>query len=89
MVSDTKVLRRIFGSKRKEVTGGWGKLCSEKLNNFYSSPNTVDHQMKEDETGGHLAYMREMINFSQKTGREDTLERSRYRSEDNIKIKLR
>jgi hypothetical protein len=29
---------RIFGLKRDEVTGGWGKLHNEKLHNLYSSP---------------------------------------------------
>jgi hypothetical protein len=31
------VLRRIFGSKRDEVTGGWRKLHNEELYNLYSS----------------------------------------------------
>jgi hypothetical protein len=33
------VLRRIFGPKRDEMTGGWGKLHNEKLPKFYASPN--------------------------------------------------
>jgi hypothetical protein len=36
-----RVLRRIFGPKRDEVTGEWRKLHNEELNNLYSSPNTV------------------------------------------------
>ena len=35
-----RVLRRIFGPKRDEVTGEWRKLHNE-LNNLYSSPNIV------------------------------------------------
>jgi hypothetical protein len=35
------VFRRIFGSKREEVTGGWRKLGYDKLNDLFSSPNTV------------------------------------------------
>jgi hypothetical protein len=35
------VLRRIFGSKRDEVTGERGKLHNEELNDLYSSPNIV------------------------------------------------
>jgi hypothetical protein len=33
-VFENKVLRRIFGSKRDEVTGGWRKLHSEELHNL-------------------------------------------------------
>jgi hypothetical protein len=34
-----RVLRRIFGPKRDEVTGGWRKLQIEVLHNFFSAPN--------------------------------------------------
>ena len=40
-VFENRVLRRIFGSKRDEVTGDWRKLLKEELNDLYSSPNTV------------------------------------------------
>jgi hypothetical protein len=40
-VSENKVLRRIFGSKGGEVTGGWRKLHNEELHNFYSSPSII------------------------------------------------
>ena len=32
---------KIFGPKRKEVTGNWRKICNEKLQYSYSSPNVV------------------------------------------------
>jgi hypothetical protein len=38
-VFDNRVLRRIFGSKREEVTGGWRKLHNEEIHNLLSSPN--------------------------------------------------
>jgi hypothetical protein len=38
-VSENRVLRRIFGLKKDEVTGGWRKLHDEELHNFYSSPS--------------------------------------------------
>ena len=36
---ENRVLRRIFGPKRDEVTGEWRKIHSEKLKNLYCSPN--------------------------------------------------
>jgi hypothetical protein len=33
-----RALRRIFGSKRNEVTAGWGKLYNEEFHNLNSSP---------------------------------------------------
>jgi hypothetical protein len=36
-----RVLRRIFGSKRDEVTKDWRKLHNEKLCNLYSSPSII------------------------------------------------
>jgi hypothetical protein len=38
---DNRVLRRIFGPKRDEVTGEWRKLYSEELHDFYSSPSII------------------------------------------------
>jgi hypothetical protein len=40
-VFENRVLKRIFGPKRDEVTGGWRKLHNEELHNLYSSPNIV------------------------------------------------
>jgi hypothetical protein len=36
-----RVLRRIFGPKRDEVTGEWRKLHNEELRDLYSSPSTI------------------------------------------------
>jgi hypothetical protein len=38
-VFENRVLRRIFGPKRDEVTREWSKLHNEELNYMYSSPN--------------------------------------------------
>jgi len=40
-VFENRVLWRIFGSKRDEVTGEWRKLENEELNDLYSSLNIV------------------------------------------------
>jgi hypothetical protein len=59
-VFDNKVLRRIFGSKWDEVTGGWRKLHNE-LHNLYSSPSRM-HQVKEYEMGRACSTHFEMRN---------------------------
>jgi len=38
---ESRVLRRIFGPRRDEVTGKWSKLHNEELNDLYCSPNIV------------------------------------------------
>jgi len=38
---ENRVLRRIFGPKRDEVTGKWRKIHNEELNSLYSSPNII------------------------------------------------
>ena len=40
-VFEYRLLRRIFGPKRDEVTGEWRKLYNEELNDLYCSPNIV------------------------------------------------
>jgi hypothetical protein len=40
-VLETRVLKRIFGPKRDEVTGEWRKLHNEGLNDLYSSPDII------------------------------------------------
>jgi hypothetical protein len=40
-VFENRVLRRIFGSNRDGVTGGWRKLHNDDLHNLYSSPTII------------------------------------------------
>jgi hypothetical protein len=40
-VFENRVLRRIFGPKKIEVTGGCRKLNNEELHNLYCSPSII------------------------------------------------
>jgi hypothetical protein len=40
-VFENRVLRRIFGQKKDEVTGDWRKLHNEEFHNFYSLPSII------------------------------------------------
>jgi hypothetical protein len=40
-VFENRVLRRIFGPKRDEVTGEWRKLHNEEIRDLYSSPSII------------------------------------------------
>jgi hypothetical protein len=43
-VFEKRVLRRIFGPKKDEVTGGWRKLHNKELHNVYSKSRRMDEQ---------------------------------------------
>jgi hypothetical protein len=55
-VFENRVLRRIFGPKRDEVTGVWRKLHNEELHNLYSSQSII-RMMKSRRVrwAGHVA----------------------------------
>jgi hypothetical protein len=40
-VFENRVLRRVFGPKRDDVTGEWRRLPNEELNDLYSSSNII------------------------------------------------
>jgi hypothetical protein len=59
-VVEYRVLRRIFGPRRDEVTGEWRKLHNEELQNLYSFPDII-RQVKSRRMrwAGHVARMGE------------------------------
>jgi hypothetical protein len=57
-VFENRVLGRISGPRRDEVTGDWRKLHNEELHNLYSSPNTITMiRSSRMGCGGHVARM--------------------------------
>jgi hypothetical protein len=62
-VFEKSVLRRIFGSKREKVAGGWRKLDNEELHNLYASQNIISAIISSRmRWAGHEARMREKRN---------------------------
>jgi hypothetical protein len=93
-VFENRVLRRIFGPKRDEVTGEWRKLHNEELHNVYSSPNIIRTiKSRRMRWAGHVARMGEERNafriFVGKPEGRRPLGRPRRRWVDNIKMDLR
>ena len=89
-----RVLRRVFGPKRDEVTGEWRKLHNEELNDLYSLPNIVrvvkSRRMRWSE---HVARMGEDRGVHRvlvvKPEGKSSLGRPRRKWEDNIKMDFR
>ncbi|KAJ4429478.1 hypothetical protein ANN_21647 [Periplaneta americana] len=93
-VLENKVLRKIFGAKRDEVTGEWRKLHNKELHALYSSPNIIrNFKSRRLRWAGHVARMGESRNaYRVLVGRPEgkrPLGRPRRRWEDNIKMDLR
>jgi hypothetical protein len=53
LMFEKRVLRKIFGPKREELTAGWKRLHSELLYDLYSSPNfdSSDKVKKNEKCG--------------------------------------
>jgi hypothetical protein len=92
-VFENRVLRRIFGPKREEVTGEWRKLYTEELNGLYSLPNIV-RVIKSRE----LRWARQVTRMGEGRGvyrvlvgkpeGKRPLGRPRRRWEDNVRMDL-
>jgi len=90
---ENRVLRRIFGPKRDEVTGEWRKLHNEELNDLYFPRNIVQViKSRRMRWAGHVAPMGERRGVYRvlvgKPKGKRPLGRPRRRCEDNIKMDL-
>ena len=88
-VFENRVLRRIFGPKRDEVTGKWRKIRNEELNYLYSSASIVRMiKSRRMRWAGHVARTGERrgvyrVLVGKPEGKRQ-LGRPRHRWEDNI-----
>ena len=93
MVFENRVLRKVFGPKRDEVTGEWRKLHDEELNDLYPLTNIVRVvKSRRMRWAGHVARIEEdrvvqRVLVGKPEGKRP-LERPSHRWEDNIKMDL-
>jgi hypothetical protein len=93
-VFENRVLKKIFGPKRDEVTRDWRKLCNEELHNLYCSPNIIRMIKSEGiRWARHVARIGATRNAYRilvgKPEGKRPLGKPRRRWVDNIKIDLR
>jgi hypothetical protein len=92
-VFENMMLRRIFGTRRDEVTGEWRRLHNEELNDLNSSPNIVRViKWRRMRWAGHVARMgEERLVYRVLVGKPEErrpLGRPRRRWVDNIGMDL-
>ena len=90
---ENKVLRKIFGAKKDEITGEWRKLRNAELHALYSSPNIIRRlKSRRLRWAGHVPHMDQSRNAYRvlvgKPEEKRPLGRPRRRWEDNIKMDL-
>ena len=93
-VFENKILRKIYGPKRDEMTGEWRRLHNEELHGLYDSPDVVKiMKSRRLRWAGHVARMGEKRRlYSTLVGKPEgkrPLGRPRRRWEDNIRRDLR
>jgi hypothetical protein len=92
-VYENRVLRKIFGHTKDEVTGAWRKLHSEELDNLYLSPD-ITRQIKSRRMrwAGHVARIEgERKTYKVLVGKPEgkkPLGRPRRRWDDGIRTNL-
>jgi hypothetical protein len=91
-VSENRVLRRIFGSKRDEVTEDWRKLHNEELHNLYSSPDIRIIKSRMERWAGHIiriGKLRYIYKFYMGIRTEETTWDTSSQREDDTKMYLK
>ena len=93
-VFENKVLRKIFGAKRGEITGEWRKLHNSEIHAMYSARKLIRNlKSRRLRWAGYVARMEKFRNaYRVLVGKPEgkrPLGRSRHRWEDNIKMNLR
>jgi hypothetical protein len=92
-VFENRVLRRIFGPKKDEMTGEWRKLHNKELRDLYSSPSIIRIiKSRRMRWAGHVAQMEDKRNayrlLVEKPEGKRPLGRPRRRWVDNIRMDL-
>ena len=93
-VFENKVLRKIFGAKKDEITGELRKLHNAELHALYSSPNIIKSlKSRRPRWAGHVACMEQSRNaYRVSVGKPEgkrLLGRPRLKWEGNIRMDLR
>ena len=91
---ENRVLRRVFGPKKDEVTGKWRKLHNGELSDLYTLPNIVRAvKLRRMKWAGHVMCMQERRGVHRvlvgKPEGKRPLGRPSRRWENNIKMGLR
>jgi hypothetical protein len=92
-VPENRVLRRISGPMRDEMTGGWRKLHNEELHDLYFSPNIIRIiKLRRMRWAGQVARMAKKRNMHRllvgKPEGKRPLLRPRHKWVDNIEMDL-
>jgi hypothetical protein len=93
-VFESRVLRRIFGSKMDKIIGRWRKLHNDEFHNLYCSPDTTRMiKSRRIRGAGHIERIGQKRNSYRilvvKPEGKRPLERRRRRWKDKIKVDLR
>jgi hypothetical protein len=82
-VFQNRVLKRIFGPRRDEVTGVWRKLLNEELHNLRHSPSIIrmtkskSMSLREHVRVARMGKKRKLVGFWLEARRKDTTRKTK------------